>query len=154
MPKGKSRKDSKRGENQKTHTSNPGIRVGIPCHESTLAGTLEMDDGKVLAVVFAGLLNCRDSQLQPDETECLAGRDGVALLRQRDVLGFEIEAIKIVVVQEADNARPRARHAVWIKGVQLGVKDRCDGGSNETAYLVQGLRHETSLGDALEWLIP
>lgn len=113
-----------------------------------------MDDGKVLAVVFARLLNRRDAELQPDETECFAGRDGVALLRQWNVLGFEIEAVKIVVVQEADDARPRARHAVWIEGVQLRVKDRCDGRRNKTAHLVQGLRHEASLGNALEWLIP
>lgn len=47
----------------------------------------------VFAVIFTRLLNRSDPQLQPNEAECLAGRDGVALLCQRDILRLEVKTV-------------------------------------------------------------
>lgn len=105
-------------ENKKTeHTSNSRVCVRIPRHECTLTRALEMNDREILSVVFARLFDRRDSQLQANEAEGLARRDRIALLRQWDIFGFEIEGVQVVVVQEADNPRPRAGHTVRVECV-------------------------------------
>jgi len=77
-----------------------------------------MHDRHVWVVIFAGLLDLGDVQLQSDQAKGFARADGLALLVKRNGPGFKVEGVQVVVVEEADDTHPRAGHAVWVLCVE------------------------------------
>lgn len=113
-----------------------------------------MNDRIVLSVVFARLFDGCDSQLQSNEPEGLARRDRIALLRQWGILSLKIEGVQVVVVQEADDPRPRASHAVRVECFELRMEHWCKCYGYESVAVAQRLRYEAVLCDTLERFVP
>lgn len=86
-------------------------------------------------------------QLQSDQAKRLRCLNGSALLRQRDPAALEVEGVQIVVVEEADDAHPRAGDAVGVEGVEGGVEGRRD-------FAAEGLGVVGVRREALEGLVP
>lgn len=124
------------------------VRVGIPSHGGAPARALEVHDGHVaIAVFWVGILDRRHVQLESKETESFTRGQGFAVLGRLGWIGFEVEGVEVVVVQEADDAHPGSSHAVRVKCVEIRTKTGPDLAGHPTGDVAVG-------GDAGEDPVP
>lgn len=123
----------KEGERNKgrEQTSDAAVGVGVPGIERAAAQALEVNNGEVWVVAFAWLIDGSDVHFETDQPESLARIDGLAFLAVGWPGTVEVEVVQVRVVEEADDAHPRAGHAVRVALLQVWVwwwaKGACEG---------------------------
>ena len=102
-------------------TSNAAVGVGVPGVECAAAGAFKLHDGIVGMVAFAWWVDGCDVYFQFNESECFARVDGLALLGFGWPRAVEVEVVEVRVVEEADDAHPRAGDSVRVESGEIRV---------------------------------